>query len=160
MGLTREQVRERSLKRTEAILNNPHYKEANVLYIYLPAEGEIDTEYLIVRALQDDKIVASPIFLSSQDRVFARIDGNPGFRKGRGDRLEPLYQTKLVIDKPGLRVIPFEKIIEEYKQDIHYYGNYINNRNNLYTIAVGYKTKETEEAIAKGEDHFKEINLY
>ena len=88
------------------------------------------------------------------------MDGNPGFRKGRGDRLEPLYQTKLVIDKPGLRVIPFEKIIEEFKQDIHYYGNYINNRNNLYTIAVGYKTKETEEAIAIGEGHFKEINLY
>ena len=40
MGLTREQVQERSRKRTEAILNNPHYKEAKVLYIYLPAEGE------------------------------------------------------------------------------------------------------------------------
>lgn len=161
MALTGEQIREKSLKRTNDIVNSQKYKESDVIYIYLPVDGEIDTEYLIVRALQDNKVVASPIFISSQDRVFARIDGNPGFRKGRGDRLEPLYQTKLIIDQPGLRIVPIEKIADEYVQDIHYYGNYISNRKkNLYTIAVGYKTPKNEEDIKIEAPHFNQIELY
>ncbi len=162
MGLTSEQIKDKSRKRAREIVQDSHYKSSEVLYIYLPdgAENEIDTQYLIVKALQDGKIIASPIFISSQDRVFARIDGNPGFRRGRRNSLEPLYQTKLVIDKPGLRIVPREKIAEEDRNGIHYYENYLSNRKNLYTIAVGYQNDRNNIEKEKHLPIFHQVRLY
>lgn len=159
MDFTREQIREKSLLRTQEILQDPHYKEAQVIYIYRPSNQEIDTEYLIVKALQDNKILASPIYISSQDRVFARIDGNPGFRKGRCNTLEPLYQTKLVIDKPGLRIVPMEKLREDDENGNHYYQNYLANRKDIYTIAIGYKDKDSA-LLPQTDGRCQQVRLY
>ncbi len=76
-SLSAEFVRERSLKMTEDILRDKRYQEAKYIYVYSPINNEIDTNYLIVKALQDEKVVCLPIVLSQGDMIFSQINKQP-----------------------------------------------------------------------------------
>lgn len=145
-NLSEEYIAMKSSKMTKDIRSDIHYKEANIIYLYSPFRNEISTEELIVKALNDGKTVALPATLTKGDMVFIRIDGNPGFHKGKYKILEPIYDPKRVIDGDGLMIVPLvgfsgKKRIGYGRQ---YYNNYLNNRKSLYTIGIGYDFQEVE----------------
>ena len=146
-SLNLEYIKEHSLKMTEDIISDEHYKNSDTIYIYLPIRNEIDTEYIIRRALHDGKTVAVPVVLTSGDMVFESIEGNPGFHKDRYQILEPKYNPMKIVDKPGLMIVPVVafKGNKRLGYGRQYYNNYLGNRKNLYTIGVGYDFQECQD---------------
>ena len=45
-------IRESSITMTQDLLNHPQFQQFDTIYIYLPVRNEIDTSYLITKALQ------------------------------------------------------------------------------------------------------------
>lgn len=164
-ALTPAFVKDKSIQMMEDIINDKKYHEAKVIYLYLPIHKEIDTEYLLVQALQDGKKVAAPVVLTSGDMFFEAIDGNPGFHKGRYEFLQPNVDPKLIVDEPGLMIVPLlgfhgKRMIGNGKQ---YYNNYLLHRKeNTYTIGIGYQFQEIKEEIPFDENDIElnEIRTY
>ena len=131
---------------TKDIVSDPLYRNTSVLYLYMPTKNELDTQYLIVQALQDNKTVAVPIVLTSGDMVFGKIDGNPGFRNNRFHILEPKYDPCLVIDKPGLMLVPLIGFCGKCRLGFgkNYYNNYLRDRNYVHTVGVAYSFQEVK----------------
>ena len=162
-ALSPDYIREKSLAMTKDILSDPLYVNTNTLYLYMPTKNEIDTQYLIVKALQDNKIVAVPIVLTSGDMVFGKIDGNPGFRDNRFHILEPQYDPKIVIDKPGLMIVPVIGFCGKSRLGFgkNYYNNYLRDRNYIHTIGVAYSFQEVKDLEREPKDiELDEIRAY
>ena len=66
-------IRESSITMTQDLLNHPQFQQFDTIYIYLPVRNEIDTSYLITKALQANKTVAVPVILSKEDMVFQKM---------------------------------------------------------------------------------------
>lgn len=153
--LTASFIKEKSLKMTEDISNSKLYKESKYLYIYSPINNEIDTNYLIVKALKDDKIVSLPIILSSGDMIFSRINSTAQFRKDKFNIIEPILEPKYITDKPGLMIVPLvgfnKKIRLGYGHQ--YYNNYLRDRKDMiYTIGIAYSFQENIDIQSNAED--------
>ena len=147
-SLSTEFVRERSLKMTEDILRDKRYQEAKYIYVYSPINNEIDTNYLIVKALQDEKVVCLPIVLSKGDMIFSQINKTTTYRKDKHNILEPVLDPKTIVDKPGLMIVPVVGFNGNIRMGYgkQYYNNYLTNRRNyLYTIGVAYDFQKNEE---------------
>lgn len=161
--LSADVIREKSLAMTADILSTTQYQKTSYLYLYMPIHNEIDTQYLIVEALNAGKTVAVPIVLSSGDMVFGRIDGNPGFHANRYHILEPQYNPKIVIDKPGLMLVPVIGFSGKKRLGYgkNYYNNYLRGRNYLYTIGVAYSFQESDDIPDEpGDVALDEIRAY
>lgn len=145
--LTSEYVELKSSLMTEDIINDKHYIESDVIYVYLPKNNEISTEKLIVKALKSNKTVAVPVVLTSGDMVFEKIDDLQSFHYNRYHILEPKYDAKLIVDKQGLMLVPLVGFYGNKRIGYggQYYNNYLTNRRNLYTIGIGYSFQEIEE---------------
>lgn len=164
-ALTSDYIKEKSLRMTEDILSDERFRKANVIYVYWPINNEIDTEYIIVEALRQKKSVALPIVLSSGDMVFGRIDGNPGFKKSsRFHIMEPKYDPRIVIDKPGLMLVPIVGFTGKTRIGYgkQFYNNYLSNRQDtLYTIGVAYDFQKVEGIEPDARDvELNEIRSY
>lgn len=146
-NLSNDYIKEKSLLMTEDILSDPRYKECKYLYVYSPVHNEIDTNYLIVKALQDDKIVCLPVILSSGDMVFCQVNKTQNFRIDRFHILEPMLDPKTIVDQPGLMIVP---LVGFYKNNrigygMQYYNNYLSSRKDMiYTIGIAYDFQENE----------------
>ncbi len=145
--LTPDFIREKSLIMTQDIVNDPIYRENKYLYLYSPIKNEIDTNYLVVKALQDDKVVCLPVILSSGDMVFCQINRTQNFRIDRFKILEPQFEPKNIVDQPGLMIVPLvgfsgKRRVGYGKQ---YYNNYLSSRKGfIYTIGVAYDFQENK----------------
>lgn len=164
--LTSEYIKEKSLKMTEDIMNLDIYKKEKYLYLYSPVNNEIDTNYLIINALKDNKIVSLPIVLSQGDMVFVQINKSTIFKKNKYKILEPLFDNKNIIDQPGLMIVP---LVGYYNDNVRigygkqYYNNYLNNREKtIYTIGVGYQFQKIDDLDLVDERDIKlnEIRTY
>lgn len=164
-ALSKEFVKEKSIRMMNDIIRDKHYKEAQTIYIYMPLENEMDTEYLIIKALQDGKTVAAPVALTSGDMFFENIVGNPGFHKSRFDFLQPNIDPKLIIDEPGLMIVPLYSCYQNAILSIAspYYKNYLLHRKEeVYTIGVGYDFQKLESEIPENEERLEldEVRVY
>lgn len=164
--LTSEYIKEKSLKMTEDIMNLDIYKKEKYLYLYSPVNNEIDTNYLIINALKDNKIVSLPIILSQGDMVFVQINKSTIFKKNKYKILEPLLDNKNIIDQPGLMIVP---LVGYYNSNVRigygkqYYNNYLSNRQKtIYTIGVGYKFQKIDDLdlVDERDIHLNEIRAY
>lgn len=163
--LAKEFIKDKSIRMMKDIVNDKRYQEAKTIYIYMPSHNEIDTEYLMIKALQDGKKVAAPVVMTSGDMFFENISGNPGFHKSRHDFLQPNIDPKLIVDEPGLMIVPLYGCHEKTALSVasRYYGNYLLNRkSNLYTIGVGYDFQEVDSAFAEDVETIEldEVRVY
>lgn len=163
-SLSSDYIREKSLKMTEDILSDRHYKESDYLYIYSPIRNEIDTNYLVGKALQDNKIVCLPIILSSGDMVFAQVNKTQNYRVDKFHILEPVLDPKTIVDQPGLMIVPLigfsgNRRIGYGKQ---YYNNYLSTRkDSIYTIGVAYDFQRVDDLTFSEKDiPLNEIRCY
>ena len=148
-ALTPAYIREKSLRMTEDIIRSDAYRNSRILYIYFPVNNEIDTNYLIAHALKEEKTVAVPVCISSDDMVFERIDKSRTFHDNRYRIMEPSYDPSLVIDGEGLMIVPMVAYKEKHRVGYgrHFYNNYLHGRNYVHTIAVGYDFQEIKEGF-------------
>lgn len=164
LSLTADYIKEKSLQMTKDIIKSDAYKNSKILYIYFPINNEIDTNYLIAHALKDEKTVAVPVCISSDDMVFERIDKVRAFHDNRFKIMEPSYDPTLVIDGEGLMIVPLVAYKGNYRIGYgkHFYNNYLRDRKHLYTIAVGYDFQRTDEdfAISEYDVPMSEIRSY
>ena len=140
-ALSAEFIKEKSLRMTDDILQNPHYQACKYLYVYSPINNEIDTNYLIVKALQDEKIVCLPTILTKGDMVFCQINKTSQYRINKFNIIEPNLETKTIVDKPGVMIVPLVGFYKNYRLGYgkQYYNNYLANRlDTLFTIGVAY----------------------
>lgn len=162
-SLTAEQVKEKSLLMTEDVISSPLYQENDIIYLYIPSNNELDTNYLITKALQDGKAVALPYVMSSFDMVFIKINDEPSLKKNRYGILEPYYNPKNVIDGKGLMIVPIVgfKGLKRVGFGHQYYNNYLLNRNHIYTLGVAYDFQEIKEDVFTEHDvPLSEIRTY
>lgn len=146
-ALSSEYIKEKSLKMTADITNDPLYKECHYLYAYSPINNEIDTNYLIVKALQDDKVVCLPIMLSSGDMVFGQVNKTTSFRREKHQILEPVLDPKIIVDRPGLMIVPLVGFCGRKRigYGMQYYNNYLATRRDIiHTIGVAYDFQENK----------------
>ena len=138
---------EASITVTQDLLNHPQFQQFDTIYIYLPVRNEIDTSYLITKALQANKTVAVPVILSKEDMVFQKINGTGKYHEDRYHILEPVYDPKSVIDRPGLMIVPLVGFSGRRRIGYggQYFNNYLKHRKNLYTIGVGYQFQSIPE---------------
>ncbi len=162
--LSATDIREKSLKMTDDIIQCKEYKDAKHLYIYSPINNEIDTNYLIVKALQDEKVVCLPVILSSGDMVFCQVNRTSRFHYDRYKILEPVLDPKTIVDQPGLMIVPLvgfsgNRRVGYGKQ---YYNNYLAGRTKyIYTIGVGYNFQKDDSIIFSDKDiPLNEIRAY
>lgn len=162
--LQSDYIKEKSLKMTQDILSDSHYKECKYLYVYSPIHNEIDTNYLIVKALQDDKVVCLPVVLTSGDMVFCQVNKTQNFRIDRFHILEPSFDPKTIVDQPGLMIVPLVGFSGKKRvgYGMQYYNNYLSSRKEfLYTIGVAYDFQENDELTFSDKDiPLNEIRSY
>ncbi len=60
-GMTREKVMDKSLQISEKVLASGEYSRAECIFTFISFDNEVDTGWLIRRALADGKKVAAPI---------------------------------------------------------------------------------------------------
>jgi 5-formyltetrahydrofolate cyclo-ligase len=163
-GLSLEYVKEKSLEMRDDILNSENYKKCKYLYIYSPINNEIDTNYLIVKALQDEKVVCLPVILSSGDMVFCQVNKTTNFRVDRFNILEPTLDPKTIVDQPGLMIVPLVgfKGTRRIGYGKQYYNNYLCNRKEyIYTIGVAYEFQKEDDLTFTDKDiPLNEIRVY
>lgn len=162
--LSPEYIKDKSLLMREDILSDSHYINSKYIYLYSPINNEIDTNYLMVKALKDEKIVSLPVVLSSGDMIFSRINSETKFRKDKFNILEPVLEPKLITDKPGLMIVPLVGFNKNIRLGYghQYYNNYLRDRKDMiYTIGVAYSFQENIEIQSSEEDiPLDEIRIY
>ncbi len=162
--LSDDYIKEKSLMMTKDIISTKIYTESKYLYIYSPINNEIDTNYLICKALQDEKIVCLPVVLSKGDMVFCQVNKTTTYRKNQFQILEPVFEPKTIVDQPGLMIVPLVGFHDRVRLGYgkQYYNNYLFDRSNkLYTIGIGYSFQECEEFPRTSKDILlNEIRTY
>ena len=141
--LNEEEIRSFSAKVSQEFLNRDFYKDAEVLYAYLPYNQEIRTEQIIERALKDGKKVAVPKVLDDGLMEFYKItslaDVSPGafgIPEPKGDTPPAAYEKVLML-MPGVA-------FDEQRNRIGYGGGYYDrylerNKNKEITkVALAY----------------------
>lgn len=147
-SLESEFIRDSSMKMLEDITSDPAYQNAEILYVYVPTANEIDTNALIARAFKDEKKVAVPVCISSEDMVFQALEDKQKFCKNRYEILEPVYNPNAVIDGPGLMIVPIVGAVGKYRLGMgkNYFNNFLKDRPYIHTIGVGYDFQRIEES--------------
>lgn len=137
----------RSKALVKSITEDPLYRACDTIYLYMPTSNELDTEAILIKALNDNKTVAVPVVMTSQDMVFEKINGNPGFKLSKHNILEPIYDPKLIIDKKGLMIVPCVGYEDKNRigYGMSYYNNYLKSRKHIYSIGVCYKELESND---------------
>lgn len=106
-ALSREYIEAYSARLAEKAADHPLYRDAEVLYAYLPYNEEILTEALIRRAWADGKRVAVPKVLDDGVMEFYYIDSFDGILPGYCGIPEPEGDpAQLADDKRVLMLMP------------------------------------------------------
>ena len=162
-SLSAQQIKEASLRMADDLLKDPHFQESDTIYVYWPVHNELDTNYLVTKAIQLGKTVAFPVVLSKGDMVFEQIDDPIRFHENRYRIMEPVYDPKAVIDRPGLMIVPIVGFCGNKRigYGSQYYNNYLKWRKNVYTIGVAYSFQELSELAEDERDiPLDEIRTY
>ena len=141
--LNEEEIRSFSAKVSQEFLNRDFYREAEVLYAYLPYNQEIRTEQIIKQALKDGKKVAVPKVLDDGVREFYEITAideceksEMGIPEPKGD-MPPAEDEKILMLMPG---IAFDKKGNRIGYGGGYYDRYLerNKGKEITKVALAY----------------------
>ncbi len=155
--MNEDAIRSYSADVTDLFLSKDFYKDAEVLYAYLPYNQEIRTEQIIEQALKDGKKVAVPKVFDDGLMEFYEItslrDVKPGafgIPEPEGDGPPAVYEKVLML-MPGLA-------FDEQRSRIGYGGGYYDrylerNRDREYTkVALAYPFQVFDEIPADPHD--------
>ena len=155
--MNEEEIRSFSAKVSQEFLNRDFYKDAEVLYAYLPYNQEIRTEQIIERALKDGKKVAVPKVLEDGLMEFYEITetedfilSKMGIPEPKGDTPPATYEKVLML-MPG---VAFDEQNNRIGYGGGYYDRYLekNSDKDFTKVALAYPFQLFEEIPADPHD--------
>ena len=139
-AMTREQIDSASQRLAQLLFETDLYKNASVLYGYMPYNQEVNTRYVLERALRDGKRVAVPkvygdtmnfIYLEDLSQVAPSSMGIP----------EPIADEPIARDERALVLMPglaFDKAGNRMGYGGGYYDKFLAAEPTHPTVALCY----------------------
>lgn len=138
--LTPVQIREASLRLTDLFVNTEEYKNAKVIYGYMPYNQEVRTELILERAFADGKRVAVPKVYGDEMR-FIYIDGFDALENSSMGIPEPISDDPVARDTDALVLMPglaFDPMGHRIGYGGGYYDRFLADEPNHPTVALCY----------------------
>ena len=113
------------------------YKNCENIFIYLSFKKEIDTSYIINKAIKDKKNIYCPVLTDKKSHmIFKKYSKN--LIKNKFNILEPIYGEEKTSDDKTLIIVP-ALIYNKNKYRIGYGGGYYDYflKNNIYLSSIG-----------------------
>lgn len=105
-SLSPEEFRAASLQIQKAFLETDNYARARSIIVYSPIHCEVDTELIVLSALDSGKRVAFPVVLD-HELVFREVQDMSALHKGAFGILEPCSDRKLLApEEADILVLP------------------------------------------------------
>lgn len=144
----RESIEAREIKSneiTKKIIQSEFYKEAKVVALYSSLPAEVDTASLIIKAVNDRKVVALPKVINKVDLEFysiSKVEKLEG--KGAFGIKEPLASVENFIarDKIDLIIVPgicFDKNKNRVGFGKGFYDRYLADKNNIIKVGICFE---------------------
>lgn len=144
----RESVEDRKIKSSEItkkIAQSEFYKEAKVIGVYSSLTSEVDTTYLIIKAISDRKIVALPKVVNKGELEFYSISKLEELEeKGAFGIKEPLAKVEKFIDKDkiDLMIVPgvcFDRNKNRVGSGKGFYDRYLTDVKNIVKVGICFE---------------------
>ncbi len=116
------------------------YTKAEVVFIYVPLRGEVDTMPIIYDALEKNKVVAVPR-VSGKVMNFYQIKSTKDLQTGYMSILEPKDYCKMITSSNALIIMPgtaFDKKLHRCGYGGGFYDKYLDKYPKLDKIAVAF----------------------
>lgn len=141
-NMSREAVMDKSLQISEKVIASTQYHEAERIFIFISFENEVDTGWLIRRALADGKKVAAPLVKNGtmKFRYFTLSDelkeGEFGIKEPAED-LPKAYakSSSTLVIMPG---IAFDRSRNRVGFGKGFYDKWMKERPGLHKIALAF----------------------
>ena len=146
-AMTGEDIRRRSASLTWQMQHTAQYRDAKVLYAYLPYNQEVRTEELILQALEEGKKVAVPKVYGEEMR-FIYISDLEDIEPGAFGIPEPVADEPVADDPTALVLMPGIAFTEEGGRIGYgggFYDRFLAKEPNHPTVALCYDFQMVEE---------------
>ena len=125
---------------TNNIINSDFYKNSNVIALYSNLLNEVNTFNLMIRSLNDNKIVVLPRVIDDYNMEFYKIESIDDLSNiGSFGIKEPINNNIVKIEYIDLMIIPgicFDKECNRLGFGKGYYDRYLFNNNNIYKVGI------------------------
>lgn len=114
------------------------YKESKNIFIYLSLEKELNTKYIIERAIKDNKNIYCPVLTNKKrEMIFKKYNKN-NLIKNKFNILEPINEVEKISDNKTIIIVP-AIVYNKNKYRIGYGGGYYDTflKNNIYLSSIG-----------------------
>lgn len=137
-----------SVKIIDKLLNTQLYKEAHSLFTYVSVKNEVDTLYLITRALNDQKKVVVPKTYKEGIMRFYEIQSLEDLKTSHFGLLEPIHtDNEVTPDETTLILVPgvvFDYSCNRIGYGAGYYDQYLKSYPWAKTIGLAYESQVIE----------------
>ena len=139
--MSREAVMDKSLQISEKVLASEEYRQADRIFVFISFENEVDTGWLIRRALADGKKVAAPLVKNGKMlfRTFTLsdelTDGQFGIKEPPEDLPKAYVTKKTLVIMPG---IAFDRKRNRVGFGKGFYDKWLAKRPGVKKIALAF----------------------
>lgn len=142
-AMTPEEISDKGNRICEAIANTTEYKLAKQLFCYFPLGNEVNMLPLVLKSLNDGKIICFPKVISKTRMKFYKVSALDELEIGKFNVLEPKSTEEIVVNQESLMLVPGVVFDEEnYRIGFGggYYDRYLSTHMNkfLTTFGIGY----------------------
>lgn len=144
--LSEEEWKRRSEKLTAFLLEQPIYRESEIIYCYVSYRFEADTWRFIMYSLKNGKSVAVPKVCGDEMKFYYIRDVDE-LKEGYRGIFEPPETNEEAIEEGVLFIMPLVAFDRE-KHRLGYgggfYDRYLEKHPNHFKIGIGFSFQETE----------------
>ena len=142
-------IKEKSAVIADKVINHPVYQNAEVIFCYIDAKGEVQTEDIIKHAWENGKKVAVPK-VHGDIMKFYLITSYDDLEAGCFDIMEPKAYCEEIIDIPEKSIVimpgvAFDKKGNRIGYGKGYYDKYFTKYPKVYKIAITYSLQIVQE---------------
>lgn len=137
-NFSNDYINEISKEISNKIFNMEQYKNAKNIFIYLSFGKELNTSYIINKAIEDNKSIYCPVLTGKKrEMIFKKYTDEKCLVKNKFGILEPLYEPEKVSDEQTLIIVPALSF-NKSKYRIGYGGGYYDTflKNNIYMCSI------------------------
>lgn len=163
-SMSREAVMDKSLQISEKVLESPEYRAAKKIFVFISFDNEVDTGWIIRRALADGKKVAAPVVSGGRMhfRYFTLSDelesGQLGIKEPSMD-----FPKAYVKKKDSLIIMPgtaFDRRRNRIGFGKGFYDRWLAERKGVKTIALAFDAQIYDGVIPADEHDIKPERIY
>lgn len=138
------------------VFNTKWYKDAKSLFTYVSVKNEVDTIFLIIKALDDHRKVAVPKTYKNGIMKFYTIQSLEDLKTSKFGLLEPIHtDNEAVPDETTLMLVPgvvFDYSCNRIGYGAGYYDRYLKRFPNAKTIGLAFDIQMIESIPCNGHD--------